>query len=328
MTATEIKNGEELMSMEGRCDSKHILNLADKDVPQDVLDAIEKGCSLESLEEIAKDFPICRYKTQITIHGRFPAIGTRRIGGMYVNLVQNKNGSVGVRWNAIDAEKRTRLYSYCRLAGWHVAQNCNDHFLFKSRRVTRENVEAVKSEMADELSRIDRSLFFGNAAIRLVRVWGVLEMVTVVNVSAFYEKDFTRIAEQISGMPMAELEELREADRKRREFDELERERRWAEYEAARAKRDAETKAVNEQWVVDNPAPFPLSRGHLLKVGEVVAEIHKDAYGKYMKWRYFLVGKSFGRLTLAACDEHGVKVKGATGRAVRKPTGDWHVRVA
>ena len=40
MTATEIKNGEELMSMEGRCDSKHILNLADKDVPQDVLDAV------------------------------------------------------------------------------------------------------------------------------------------------------------------------------------------------------------------------------------------------------------------------------------------------
>ena len=111
MTVSEIMNGEKIMAMEGCRDSKHILNLADADVPQSVLDKIEDGCSLETLEEIAKGFPICRYSTQITIHGRFPEISKRRVGGVYVNLVRNKNGSVGVKWNAIDAEKRRRLDS-------------------------------------------------------------------------------------------------------------------------------------------------------------------------------------------------------------------------
>ena len=216
MTASEIKNGEAIMAMAGRCESKHKLNLADADVPQSVLDKIEDGCSLETLEEVAKGFPICRYATQITIHGRFPEISKRRVGGVYVNLVRNKNGSVGVRWNAIDAEKRRRLYSDCRLAGWRVAMNSTDHFLFKSMRITKENYEQVKSQMAEEVLRIDRSLFFGDVSVRVVSIWGVLEMVAAVRVCAFYEKDYTRLAEQIAGMPMAEIDRLREEERKRR----------------------------------------------------------------------------------------------------------------
>lgn len=328
MTASEIKGGEAIMALGGRCDSKHKLNLADADVPQSVLDKIEDGCSLETLEEIAKGFPICRYATQITIHGRFPEISKRRVGGVYVNLVRNKNGSVGVRWNAIDAEKRRRLYSDCRLAGWRVAMNSSDHFLFKSMRVTKENYEQVKAQMTAEVLRIDRSLFFGDASVRVVSIWGVLEMVAAVRVCAFYEKDYARLAEQIAGIPMAEIDRLREEERKRREFDERERERRWAEYKESKARKDAEVRVENEKWMADNPAPFPLVRGHVLKAGEVVAEIRKDAYGKYLEWRYFVVGKSFGRLTLAASDAHGVKVKGAVGRAVRNPTADRYVKVA
>lgn len=58
-------------------DKKHIKNLSAKKVPAALLQAVEKGCSIETLEKLAKGFPICKYQTQITVHGIFDDPHTR-----------------------------------------------------------------------------------------------------------------------------------------------------------------------------------------------------------------------------------------------------------
>lgn len=338
----DFNAGEELFNVVGNTDSKHILNLSGKEVPESVLDEIEKGCSLETLEAVAKDFPICKYVTQITIHGLFPQLRTRRVGGMYVNLVRNKNGSVGVRWNAIDAEKRGRLYGFCKLAGWHISISSSSHMVYKSERVTQENYGEVVARLKAECEKIDKSLFFGNASVRIISVWGMKLAVLSVSVNAFYEENFRKLAECITGKTIDELVELKKADQKRRieEMKRLEEENaKWeAEYEA---KRKA-TKEANEKWLAANPAPFPFRQTYTLKAGDIVA-FPVDARGRkvrgidcaeYAAWGYAKVGKSFGRLTLTRCladggnsDSYGNPSSfKAKGDAVKRPMSNWFVK--
>lgn len=320
------------MAVTGRCDSKHKINLSDKAVPNDVLEQIEKGCSLETLESIVGEFPICRYQTQITIHGHFPDISTRRIGGRYVNLVRNQNGSVGVRWTAIDTEKRTRLYQACAIGtAWHMAETSSSHLLYRMDHVTKENFEEVKSEMLAIEKRIDKSLFFGDVSLRKVDVWGFVYLVLVVNVAAFYEKDFWPLAEQISGKSRAEIEGVLAAEEAKRRQEEADWERECAEARERYAKAEAELKAANEQWIADNPAPFPKHEGYALKVGDVFcrpyAEKHGVSRGRYQRWCFYKVGKAFGRLIAVECDADGNTLKRG-GREIRWPIGDYRVKVA
>jgi hypothetical protein len=73
---------------------------------------IEQGVSLERLETIG--VPVLRYSTQVTIHGILPDFeeGARQAG--YKSVVKNGNGSVGIKYGAIDAEKKRRLYELSR----------------------------------------------------------------------------------------------------------------------------------------------------------------------------------------------------------------------
>lgn len=56
----------------GNYDSKHINNLADREVPEDLLERIETGCPIEALDEIAKDFPIASTARRLRFTASFP----------------------------------------------------------------------------------------------------------------------------------------------------------------------------------------------------------------------------------------------------------------
>ncbi len=114
-------------------DKKHIKNLSTKKVPAALLQAVEKGCSFETLEKLAKGFPICKYQTQITVHGIFDDPSTRCVG-FYVNLTKNKNQSLGIRWTAIDHEKKEKLFSYIKLMDneWHIQKDSSSFYMRKN----------------------------------------------------------------------------------------------------------------------------------------------------------------------------------------------------
>lgn len=96
----------------GRYDTRKSLNRAESVIPSDILTEIEdKGLSIERLNHLSKinNLPVFYYLGQVTIHGIWDDLkGSAYIGG-YKSLVRNGNGSLGVRYNAIDDEKVDRL---------------------------------------------------------------------------------------------------------------------------------------------------------------------------------------------------------------------------
>lgn len=97
----------------GKFDTPKRLNRSSKKISPSVIEDIEAGkITSESIKSLSKSLPIFVYKTCLTIHGNFPEILRERIGG-YKNLIQNNNGSLEVRYNAIDHELKNEIEKYC-----------------------------------------------------------------------------------------------------------------------------------------------------------------------------------------------------------------------
>ena len=65
---------------------------------------IEAGVTLERLATIG--VPVLRYQTQVTIHGVLPDFSPEARPNGYKSIFRNANGSIGVRYVAIDADKK------------------------------------------------------------------------------------------------------------------------------------------------------------------------------------------------------------------------------
>ena len=74
---------------------------------------IEAGVTLERLSDIG--VPVFKYSTQVTIHGRVPDFDPDSRPGGYKSIFANGNGTLGVRYVAIDAEKKMQIVEAARL---------------------------------------------------------------------------------------------------------------------------------------------------------------------------------------------------------------------
>ena len=84
--------------------ARRVLNTSNK-VANITAQEIEAGVSIETLENI--NVPVYEYQTQITIHGKLPGANVERflVNG-YKSIFLNKNGTIGVKYSAIDGEKK------------------------------------------------------------------------------------------------------------------------------------------------------------------------------------------------------------------------------
>lgn len=308
-----MKQIEKFFTLETEFSKKHKLNTCNRNVPQDFLDRIESGCSLEDLESMMKNkFDIFKYATQITIHGIFPELSTRSIGG-YVNLTHNKNKSVGVRYNAIDHEKKTRLYKMLKRFGWSVEENSQKYAIYKSKRLPYDMEEAKKialsyKEIAD---KIDRSLFFGNVCCYLAESWGMYYVILDVNICCFYEKNFEKLFETLTGIPFAEgkekYENLLEEEKRKREIRDAEYERELAKDRAEREKKKAEVLERKKIFEKENiPEGFVLRENYIPKNGDVIAKVYED-YNYNLSWIFGHFKMAFGKMNCTPCDADGQK---------------------
>lgn len=146
---------ERINEREFNFDKKNKLNRSEKIISTDVLDEIEVGISSERLAEITEDVPVFFYKTQITIHGNFPLLTNQYING-YKLLFQNQNGSVGVRYNAIDGYKKNVLMNaikYNTETNWRY-YHCSSQTLFYMQDRVESKEEAVElSKKYNEIAK-------------------------------------------------------------------------------------------------------------------------------------------------------------------------------
>lgn len=152
----------------GNYDSKKILNRSTKEISQDVLNNIEnEGVTTEYLETLG--VPVFKYKTQITIHGLFPELCNNYIGG-YKHLIQNKNLSIGVKYNAIDFNKKKQIYLFChRHSGWKIAHNSTEMYIYKISEYfsTKEEYVKILPKMVAEIKHVDKTNFIGETGVIL-----------------------------------------------------------------------------------------------------------------------------------------------------------------
>lgn len=323
---------EKVFDAESEYASKHKLNTCNKVVSQELLDKIENGCSLETLEEVSKGFDIFKYRTQITIHGLFPELSTRCIG-RYVNIVQNKNKSVGIKYNAIDHEKKERLYKLiCDCTEYRITENSTTFHISQWIELDTSSEEAFKAPIkkaVDEINKIDRKLFYGSVHVYLCRGLFRTYAVKEIKIKCFYERNFKTIVEQVCGMSYDEALEIHnkkvEAERQRQ----IEWEKRCDEA-AAKAQREREImKAKLEEFKRTTPPPsgFMITPDYILQVGDIVTKprIGKDGEPRWYFWKLI---KSFGRLIIKSCDENGNINKEATGMELIKREYNGYIKKA
>lgn len=120
------------------------LNRSSKKITDDILTEIEGGnISSVTIKNIALSFPVFVYKTCLTIHGNLPEINRTRIGG-YKNLIQNKNGSLEVRYSAIDYQQKKLISKYLKGTDWRSTENSQTGIFFSKSKSTTEKETAIK----------------------------------------------------------------------------------------------------------------------------------------------------------------------------------------
>lgn len=320
---------EDLFSAKSFCDKKHRVNTCMKPVDESILREIEKGCSLETLEKIlSKKFDIYKYQTQITIHGIFPETETRRIGGYYVNLVQNKNKSIGVRYTAIDHAKKNRLFGMLQTLGkYSICENSTGFYIYDCEAVPRENPHQVIEQMKRRAENIDKSLFFGSVDCFLAQSpFGSVKVYIVVNIGCFYEINFEKLFENLSGLTFSDgVKEVERIEKENAERSEK-RYNEWKAECAERAAKEADLAARKMEYMENNaPRGFAKLSDYQAKPGDVIAFAAVDSEGEiYTAYKGF--AKSFGRLTSFRCDADGNRL--SAGTQVYRNSFSGYVKVA
>lgn len=239
-------------------DSKNITNKGHKSISQADLDKIEsEGVTLEFLQSLK--VPVFKYRTQMTIHGYFPELQNNYIGG-YKNIFQNKNKSIGVKWQAVDFEKKTRIYKAIKdfCPGWFIRHNSTEFLIEKtSPPLSRAEVKAFVETEKAQMAKIDKSLFFGNSGMYLGEYFGQFFVVSYINIGAILETNVTKCIENIAGASMSEIEAKQAADKARQE----------AEYEQRKLERlkEIETKRIKQAPLMEAARKVLIENGYIFK---------------------------------------------------------------
>jgi len=179
---SDIKDKKDIYSEDTGFDTPKKINRSDKIVSKEILDQIENGITIEQLNNI--DLPVFKYKTQITIHGQFDELTQSRIHG-YKWIFQNKNKSIGVKWNAIDFNKKKLIYSVMKHIGYTISLTSNNYYAFKIVTYNSDNLKKLK----EDYDAIDDSLYIGNKNLYVANsIFGKV-IILEIRVKSIKEKD-------------------------------------------------------------------------------------------------------------------------------------------
>lgn len=314
---------EKLWSADGLTDSKHILNTSNKVVEQAILDEIEqRGVTLERLNEFNKNgLNIYMYFTQITIHGIFPELCNNYLSG-YKTLFQNKNLSIGVKWQGIDNDKKRHIYSLCQYTGWHIQHNSSEWSIFKQKRCANKEDAINKAvEYKQELSNLDTSLFYGFADVAVKKdVWGCIWAVAEVSVNGILEGNVNKVIEQITGKSVKELEQMKSEKEAERAAEQVEREKEYAANKIIEAAKRAELLNEKEAFIQANQLTnFVKVEGNPIASGQIYASVRVGTNGLY--WAFVGIKKIGANLCKFDCDINGVKLNKAVQCYSTKASG-------
>ena len=195
---------------------------------------IERGVTIEELVNIG--VPVYRYETQVTIHGNLPGIETKRVCG-YKSLMVNGNGSLGVRYVAIDGEKKKLIKKACKVCGSPFTGS------FNSKGFTLFTSSRDKQGILGAYQAFPRDLVYGSIYCGALMFGGYGLFIEVGSIDA---SNVDPLLKYLTGNGKAEcMKAIESAERKAG----IEAKKREAEYEKAveeraKAREDLETRLM------------------------------------------------------------------------------------
>ena len=328
----DIRKIETFSNVSGRTDSKHINNVANVQVSQSILDKIEAGLTIEELDNIADGLPVFKYKTQITIHGIFPEVGSGYVSG-YKSVFQNKNKSIGVRYTAIDESKRQTLRDTLSLFGWSYTKNSSERvFRWFTQAHNSEQIKKAKETIDNMTAGINRDLFYGGVSVYLAEapIFGTI-VVADLYIQSIYEKDIPALLASMNLTP--EVVAIRRKELQDR-FDKRKREIAAREEAAKKLKDDAYAQAKAELDVLVEKCVEVTSK----EVGKYIQVEYNAQRGVFYKvielrkvgnQRYPRAFTQYFDTVTAALhvlQDDTVKVEGTYGYAVRNPLSGYKLK--
>jgi len=198
--------------------ARRVLNTAPNVKANIELDKLSHGVTIEQLE--ALNVPVYQYGGQITIHGTIEGLDSPemalRVNG-YKSLLPNQNGSLGVKYVAIDSDKKHLLSSVSRLGNrsWGIiidSQGC------QAQKVFRDKQPAI-----DCYRSTPDNLYIGNKQAVALMYGGYA---VILGIGAIYSQNLWPLIEALTGIPsQSEYDKLLEVKR-------IEDDKRDAEYKA------------------------------------------------------------------------------------------------
>lgn len=204
-----MKTIEDILSVNGKQDNKHKKNAnSDKKIPFSLLDDIDEGITSEKIEELIDDgYNIYRYFTQITLHGICNNFSNDRFG-YYKNINLNKNGSLGIKWNAIDINKKKRIGQILKYFNFGYCRDSKGDTYTMSKRVDDGNYMTILNEFKNIINRVNKDIFFGNMYIQKINLYGHVNIYFTIYLNGILEKNINEFIEQILNLNIDEINKI------------------------------------------------------------------------------------------------------------------------
>lgn len=165
----------------GKFDTPKRLNRSAKKVPTLIIDSIEGGkITSQQIKELAQTLPIFVYKTCLTIHGNFPEIERQRIG-YYKNIIQNNNGSLEIRYNAIDYNLKNEIEEFCIGQFKRNRTSTTDNFIKLFRTESKEEAIAKVGELKQRWQNFTFKGMKAKVSIGGFNQWGMYYVILYIS---------------------------------------------------------------------------------------------------------------------------------------------------
>lgn len=245
---------------------------------------IESGVTIERLT--ALNVPVFQYSTQVTIHGTLPEFSETARPAGYKSVFRNANGTIGVKYVAIDAAKKQLLCSISRVREGKFNASLD------SQGLTLNAYFSEKAECLEAYRNFPRDLFAGSVKAA-AGFWGGYYV--IAEVGAIPEANFWTLVDKLFNITEAEYTRLKtEKDEAQR----IESERRTREYEENMAKRKAESDTAME--AIAASISLPRLNAIPTTVGSRFVTIHSGILEAPKAVLYVLTKKAFGKVLYAA----------------------------
>jgi hypothetical protein len=316
---TKTNKIDDILSDKGGCDKKCKVNRLNQSISDDFLNQLESGVTLENLDTMTKNgLPVFKYQTQITVHGIFNQLSVFRIGG-YKNLFQNKNKSIGVKYNAIDYAKKRRLSTVLSCKGFfHVINSTDNIYRITWRCDTQEKLDQAITDAKTIYNNIDTGLFYGGRDLWRGAVYGRTYIILDISLNAIYEANIKPFYNKLGITDTDYSNKLQEIERKKQErkeqdiINKKEREQKAIEAEANK-------KIIIAQWEENG---FIYYDGDKYNGLHIVRPSRFSSDAPYTHFIYMKYGKRFKVFTNKTTTTDKPSINGATWKNPTKYYND------